>query len=101
ASHLIAKHELLEAVRMKTGLSLDPDVFTIGFARRVTGYKRADLILSDLDRLRQIAKSSGKFQIVYAAKAHPHEAGGKDIIRKVFPAKQALRQAGPVVFLDN
>src|SRR5438874_2890768 len=61
ASHLIAKHELLEAVRMKTGLSLDPDVFTIGFARRVTGYKRADLLLSDLDRLRQIAKNGGKF----------------------------------------
>ena len=101
ASHLIAKHELLEAVRMKTGLSLDPDVFTIGFARRVTGYKRADLLLSDLDRLRQIAKSSGKFQIVYAGKAHPHDAGGKDIIRKIFQAKKALRKAVPVVFLDN
>jgi starch phosphorylase len=101
ASHLIAKHELLEAVRMKTGLSLDPDVFTIGFARRVTGYKRADLLLSDLDRLRQIAKSSGKFQIVYAGKAHPHDAGGKDIIRKIFKAKRALRKAVPVVFLDN
>jgi len=101
ASHLIAKHELLEAVRMKTGLSLDPDVFTIGFARRATGYKRADLILSDLDRLRQIAKSGGKFQIVYAGKAHPHDAGGKDIIRKIFQAKKALRKAVPVVFLDN
>jgi starch phosphorylase len=101
ASHLIAKHELLEAVRMKTGLSLDPDVFTIGFARRVTGYKRADLLLSDLDRLRQIAKNGGKFQIVYAGKAHPHDAGGKDIIRKIFQAKKALRKAVPVVFLDN
>src|SRR4029077_10415667 len=101
ASHLIAKHELLEAVRMKTGLSLDPDVFTIGFARRATGYKRADLILSDLDRLRQIAKSSGKFQIVYAGKAHPHDAGGKQIIRNIFQAKKALRKAVPVVFLDD
>jgi glycogen phosphorylase len=101
ASHLIAKHELLEAVRMKTGLSLDPDVFTIGFARRATGYKRADLILSDLDRLRQIAKSGGKFQIVYAGKAHPHDAGGKDIIRKIFQAKKALRKTVPVVFLDD
>jgi starch phosphorylase len=101
ASHLITKHELLEAVRMKTGLSLDPDVFTIGFARRATGYKRADLILSDLDRLRQIAKNGGKFQIVYAGKAHPHDAGGKEIIRKIFQAKKALRKAVPVVFLDD
>jgi starch phosphorylase len=101
SSHLIAKHELLEAVRTRTGLRLDPDAFTIGFARRVTGYKRADLILSDLDRLRQIAKTAGKFQIVYAGKAHPHDTGGKDIIRHIFQAKKALRKAVPVVFLDN
>ena len=101
ASHLIAKHALLETVRMKTGLRLDPEVFTIGFARRATGYKRADLILSDLDRLRQIAKSGGKFQVVYAGKAHPHDTGGKDIIRHIFQAKKALRRAVPVVFLDN
>jgi starch phosphorylase len=101
ASHLIAKHELLEDVHRKTGLTLDPDVFTIGFARRVTGYKRADLILSDLDRLRQIAKSGGKFQIVYAGKAHPHDTGGKDIIRHIFQAKKALRKVIPVVFLDD
>jgi starch phosphorylase len=101
ASHLIAKHELMEGVRMKTGLSLDPDVFTIGFARRATGYKRADLIISDLDRLRQIAKSGGKFQIVYAGKAHPHDAGGRQIIRNIFQAKKALRKTVPVVFLDD
>src|SRR4029077_1943513 len=52
AAHLIAKHELLQAVRERTGLRLDPEAFTIGFARRATGYKRAELILSDLDRLR-------------------------------------------------
>jgi starch phosphorylase len=101
ASHLIAKHELFETVRKKTGLSLDPEAFTIGFARRATGYKRADLILSDLDRLRQIAKSAGKFQIVYAGKAHPHDGGGKDIIRRIFQAKKALRKTVPMVFLDE
>jgi len=101
ASHLIAKHELFETVRKKTGLSLDPEAFTIGFARRATGYKRADLILSDLDRLRQIAKGAGKFQIVYAGKAHPHDGGGKDIIRRIFHAKKALRKSVPMVFLDE
>jgi len=100
-AHLIAKHELLERVREKTGLSLDEDVFTIGFARRATGYKRADLILSDLDRLRQIAKNAGQFQIIYGGKAHPNDGGGKDIIRRIFHAKKALRKMVPIVFLDE
>jgi starch phosphorylase len=101
ASHLIAKHELLETVRKKTGLSFEADAFTIGFARRATGYKRADLILSDLDRLRQIARNAGKFQIVFAGKAHPQDAGGKEIIRRIFHAKKALRKNVPIVFLDE
>ena len=101
SAHLIAKHELLEVVRTKTGLHFDPEVFTIGFARRATGYKRADLILSDLDRLRQIAKDAGHFQIIYAGKAHPNDAGGKEIIRRIYKSKKALRKAVPVVFLDD
>ena len=101
SAHLLAKHELLEVVRRKTGIKLDSSTFTIGFARRATGYKRADLILSDLDRLRQIAKNIGPFQIVYAGKAHPHDAGGKKIIRHIYQAKKALRKAVPVVFLDD
>ncbi len=101
AAHLLAKHDLLETVRKKTGLKLDPEVFTIGFARRATGYKRADLILSDLDRLRQIAKNVGAFQIVYAGKAHPRDGGGKEIIKKIFRAKKALKKAVTIVFLDD
>jgi starch phosphorylase len=101
AAHLLAKHDLLEAVRKKTGLKLDPEVFTIGFARRATGYKRADLILRDLDRLRQIAKNAGGFQIVFAGKAHPHDSGGKDIIKRIFKAKKALKKNVSVVFLDD
>ncbi len=101
AAHLLAKHDLLESVRKKTGLKLDPQVFTIGFARRATGYKRADLILSDLDRLRQIAKTAGPFQIVYAGKAHPRDGGGKEIIKKIFKAKKALKKTVSIVFLDD
>lgn len=101
ASHLLAKHELLETVRKKSGLKLDPEAFTIGFARRATGYKRADLILSDLDRLRQIAKNIGPFQIVYAGKAHPRDGGGKEIIKRIFKAKKALKKAVTIVFLDD
>jgi len=101
AAHLIAKHELLEVVRTKTGLQLEPEIFTIGFARRATGYKRADLILSDLDRLRQMAKDAGEFQIIFAGKAHPNDSGGKDIIRRIFKAKKALKKNIHIVFLDD
>jgi starch phosphorylase len=101
AAHLLAKHDLLESVRKKTGLKLDPEVFTIGFARRATGYKRADLILSDLDRLREIAKNVGIFQIIYAGKAHPRDGGGKEIIKKIFKAKKALKKTVTIVFLDD
>ncbi len=100
-AHLLAKHELFDLVRKKTGIKLDPEVFTIGFARRATAYKRADLLLTDLDRLRQIAKHAGKFQIIYAGKAHPNDGSGKDLIRRIFQAKKALRKAVPTVFLDN
>ena len=101
AAHLLAKHELLETVRKKSGLKLDPEAFTIGFARRATGYKRADLILSDLDRLRMIAKNAGPFQIIYAGKAHPRDVGGKEIIKRIFKAKKALKKAVTIVFLDD
>ena len=101
AAHLLAKHDLLEAVRKKTGLKLDPEAFTIGFARRATGYKRADLILRDLDRLRNIAKNVGNFQIVFAGKAHPNDGGGKEIIKRIFKAKKALKKSVSIVFLDD
>ena len=101
SAHLLAKHELFEEVRKKTGLRLDPEAFTIGFARRATSYKRADLILSDLDRLREISKNAGKFQIVFSGKAHPKDGSGKELIRKIYRAKKALKKTIQVVFLDN
>src|SRR5260370_7029785 len=58
-------------------------------------------MLADLDRLRQITKNAGHFQIVYAGKAHTNDQGGKDIIRRIFQAKKALRKTVSVVFLDD
>ena len=66
----------------RTGVKLDPSVFTIGFARRATPYKRADLIFSDIKRLRAIAERSGRIQIVFGGKAHPHDDGGKSLISR-------------------
>ena len=68
---------MLQQVRWLTGVQLDEKVFTLGFARRATGYKRGDLLFTDLERLKQIARQVGPLQVVYAGKAHPHDYGGK------------------------
>ena len=101
AAHAEAKKELLEQVRLRTGIQLDPEVMTLGFARRATPYKRADLLFSDLDRLRSIARKAGPLQVIYAGKAHPRDEGGKAMIRKVFEASAALGEEIPVIYLEN
>jgi starch phosphorylase len=100
-AHAASKATLLEEVARRTGESLDPSVMTIGFARRATPYKRADLIFSDLDRLTKIARSVGKLQIVFGGKAHPHDAGGKELIRRIYSAKERLGDMVRIVYLEN
>lgn len=100
-AHAAAKAHLLTAVHERTGHRLDPNVMTIGYARRAATYKRADLIFSDLDRLRHIASTVGPIQLVYAGKAHPRDAEGKAMIRRVFEAGEALRDVVEVVYLEN
>ena len=62
------------------------EIFTPGFARRATAYKRPGLLFHDVQRLRSIAQTAGSFQIIYAGKAHPQGNSGKDAIRGVFRA---------------
>ena len=100
-AHAASKATLLEEVARRTGETLDPSVMTIGFARRATPYKRADLIFSDLDRLTKIARSVGKLQIVFGGKAHPHDAGGKELIRRIYSAKERLGDMVRIVYLEN
>lgn len=100
-AHEQAKQELLRQVRWLTGIQLDEKVFTVGFARRATGYKRGDLLFSDLDRLKQIAQKAGSMQLIYAGKAHPRDEGGKEIIRRIFEAAAALANDMRVVYLEN
>lgn len=100
-AHAACKAELIEAVNARTGTRLDPNVMTIGYARRAATYKRADLIFQDLDRLRAISNQVGPIQLVYAGKAHPRDAEGKAMIRRVFEAAEALRDSVPVVYLEN
>ena len=100
-AHEQAKGELLRQVRWLTGSQLDEKVFTIGFARRATGYKRGDLLFSNLERLKQIARRTGAIQLIYAGKAHPRDEGGKEIIRRIFEAAALLARDVRVVYLEN
>ncbi len=100
-AHLAAKQELLSEVKRRTGFELNPAVMTIGFARRMTLYKRADLLFADINRLKKIAREVGPLQVLYAGKAHPHDEGGKALIRQVFQAAEELKGTIPVIFLEN
>lgn len=100
-AHTQAKRDLLQQVRWLTGAQLDEKVFTLGFARRATGYKRADLLFTDLDRLKTLSRHVGPLQLVYAGKAHPRDEGGKAIIRRIFEAAAALANDVRVVYLEN
>jgi starch phosphorylase len=100
-AHQVAKRAMIKAIAQETGVRLSESVFTLGFARRAATYKRADLLFSDLDRLRAIRHHGGPFQIVYGGKAHPSDEEGKAVIRRVFEAAKALRDTIPVVYIEN
>lgn len=100
-AHAEAKQALLDQVEQRTGMRLDPEVLTLGFARRATSYKRINLLFYDLERLMRIAQGAGRIQVVCAGKAHPRDDGGKALIRRVFEAAAALRDIVPVVYVEE
>jgi starch phosphorylase len=84
------------------GTLLDPDVLTIGFARRFAGYKRPELVFSDAERLARILNGPGRpVQIIFAGKAHPADDVGKHHLQRVY--RRALDPAfgGRVAFVDD
>ena len=100
AAHAQAKEALLACVREVAGVELDPELPLLGFARRMTGYKRPELLFSDLDRLRAIARRH-PFQIVLAGKAHPRDLPGKQTIERLHGYIRELAGAVRAVFLPN
>jgi starch phosphorylase len=81
---------------------LDPDVLTIGFARRFATYKRATLILSDVERLKRILCDTKRpVQILFAGKSHPKDGFGKELIRQVVHFAQDPQVRRSVVFLED
>ncbi len=98
-AHMEAKKHLIDYVNRETQAGMNYDTFTIGFARRATAYKRADLLFTDMDRLARMAE--GRLQIVYAGKAHPHDESGKKLIQHIFEIKERLKDKIRIVFLKN
>ncbi len=97
-----AKDGIDPAVAMAEGVLLDPDILTIGFARRMAAYKRPDLILSDLDRLEKILTNKERpVQIIFAGKAHPADIEGKKILQHIFKTAQETRFAGRIAFVED
>jgi starch phosphorylase len=100
-AHTETKKGLIEYVNRETNIGMSVDVFTIGFARRAATYKRADLLFTDIERLKSISSKASLFQIVYAGKAHPQDQEGKEIIKRIFRAKEALKGDVKIAYLDN
>ncbi|MGB1991951.1 MAG: alpha-glucan family phosphorylase [Candidatus Poseidoniaceae archaeon] len=95
----VARKVLRELVQTSTGVRLDKNRLTIGFARRFATYKRANLVFSDLERLREIG--AGKIQFVFSGKAHPRDEGGKALIKSIFDSAKDLENEIPVAFLED
>jgi starch phosphorylase len=100
AAHAEAKQALLARVLALTGERLDPSAATLGFARRMTGYKRPDLLFTDVGRLQRIARAR-PLQILLAGKAHPQDEGGKGLIERLHAHAREMAGSARVVFLPN
>ncbi len=100
AAHAEARGGLVAAVRGRTGVDLSPDLPILAFARRMTGYKRPDLIFSDLDRLRAINRER-PFQLVMAGKAHPRDEGGKALIERVQRHMREMQPDMPMAYIPD
>jgi len=99
AAHMEAKKRLIDYVNEVTGAGMDYETLTIGYARRATAYKRANLLFTDIERLKKIGKD--KLQIIYAGKAHPRDEDGKRIIEEIFANGEALKGSIKLVYLGN
>ena len=102
ACHVKNKHRLFATLAKRTGHYFNPNMLTLGFARRVATYKRASLLLHDPVRLVTIAEKIGGLQILFAGKAHPADTAGKGLIREVYAAAAKLNSAAlKIYYIEN
>jgi glycogen phosphorylase len=99
SAHQHIKGELIAEIRRLTGVDMKSDVALLGFARRMTGYKRPDLLFTDLHRLLAI-NAKYPFQVVMAGKAHPRDEEGKALIQAIHAYMHKVKPLA-VAFLPN
>jgi starch phosphorylase len=97
-AHRRAKAELVEQVAERTGVTIDLDKPILGYARRMTPYKRPLLMFSDIERMAAICQNQ-PFQIVVSGKAHPRDGGGHEAIHQIMENAGHLAGRLKVVFV--
>ena len=97
-AHSAQKQALIDLVKARTGVSLDPNVLLVGFSRRATGYKRGNLLFSDMPRIKKLLEGK-KLQVVFSGKAHPRDIQGREVIAEL--VKMSQQFPGSVVFLPG
>jgi starch phosphorylase len=100
-AHQEAKRLLIDYVNKKTAIGMDYDTLTIGFARRASTYKRADLVFFDIERLINISQQVGKLQFIFSGKAHPKDWSGKELISKIVAISHQLKDNLKIIYLEN
>ena len=96
--HQKAKRLLIQEIEKQTGVKLHEDKLLIGFARRATAYKRADLIFRNESIIKPLLEQ-GQIQLVFSGKAHPQDGIGKDLVART--VAMAKRYPKSVVFIEN
>lgn len=102
--HILSKHSasLTQSQVSHIHNCLDPDVLTVGFARRFATYKRASLLMTDMDRLASIVNNADKpVQFILAGKAHPRDTAGKELIQRVHSLIAQHHLSHRIVFLED
>lgn len=100
-AHMEAKERLINCVNQNTNVGMSYNDLTIGFARRITEYKRPTLIFSDIKRLAKISEKVGKIQIIFAGKAHPSDEKGLQLIKEIFRNMDELKASVKIAYLEN
>lgn len=100
-AHQEAKKNLLNFLQKKYHVYMNEEIFTIGFARRSATYKRGDMLLQDIEKLKQIATKTGGLQIIYGGKAHPHDGLGKEVIRKIVQKIKEVQSVVKICYVEN
>lgn len=101
AEHQQTKKHLIEYVNKHSTVKLAKNIFTLGFARRFTPYKRPEFLFNNLKRLLSLQQPGGRIQIIYAGKAHPRDLEGQELIKRIYQYKKELTPKIKVVFLAN